>query len=144
MAGAAPAAPRAPQRCALHVAVGRGDGGRCACNATVLAVLVLLLVLLLECPPTNEVKPELLATRSGNVVKYGCRWRPAMRLAAVIHKEGDWYIATNPETGTTTQGKTFDEALANLQVATELYLEEFPLAESAPPILTTFEVPAHA
>jgi len=49
-----------------------------------------------------------------------------MRLSAVIHKEGTWYIATNPETGTTTQGRTFDEALANLQEATELYLEEFP------------------
>jgi predicted RNase H-like HicB family nuclease len=67
-----------------------------------------------------------------------------MMLSAVIHKEGDWYIATNPETGTTTQGQTFDEALANLQEATELYLEEFPLPESESPILTTFEVPVHA
>jgi predicted RNase H-like HicB family nuclease len=67
-----------------------------------------------------------------------------MRLSAVIHREGSWYIATNPETGTTTQGKTFDEALANLQEATELYLEEFPLPESEAPILTTFDVPAHA
>lgn len=67
-----------------------------------------------------------------------------MRLSAVIRKEGDWYIAANPETGTTTQGQTFDEALANLQEATALYLVEFPLPESASPILTTFEVPAHA
>ena len=67
-----------------------------------------------------------------------------MRLSAVIHKEGNWYIAVNAETGTTTQGKTFDEALSNLREATELYLEEFPLAQSDSPILTTFEVPAHA
>ena len=67
-----------------------------------------------------------------------------MRLSAVIHKEGEWYIATNPETGTTTQGRTFDESMANLREATELYLEEFPLPESESPILTTFEVPAHA
>lgn len=67
-----------------------------------------------------------------------------MRLSAVIHKENSWFIATNPETGTTTQGKTFDEALANLREATELYLEEFPLPEPEAPILTTFEVPAHA
>jgi len=37
------------------------------------------------------------------------------------------YVAYNPETGTTTQGDTIDVALANLQEATELYLEEFPL-----------------
>ena len=67
-----------------------------------------------------------------------------MRLSAVIHKENGWFIATNPETGTTTQGKTFDEALSNLTEATELYLEEFPLPELDAPILTTFEVPAHA
>lgn len=67
-----------------------------------------------------------------------------MRLSAVIHKENGWFIAVNPETGTTTQGKSFDEALANLRKATELYLEEFPLPEPEPPILTTFEVPAHA
>ena len=67
-----------------------------------------------------------------------------MRLSAVIHKENGWFIAVNPETGTTTQGKSFDEALANLREATELYLEEFPLPEPEPPILTTFEVPAHA
>lgn len=67
-----------------------------------------------------------------------------MRLSAVITREGGWFIATNPETGTTTQGKTFDEAMSNLEEATELYLEEFPMVESQPPILTTFEVPAHA
>ena len=37
------------------------------------------------------------------------------------------YIASNPETGTTTQGETVKEALYNLREATELYLEEFPL-----------------
>jgi predicted RNase H-like HicB family nuclease len=37
------------------------------------------------------------------------------------------YVAYNPETGTTTQGETVEEALANLSEATELYLEEFPL-----------------
>jgi predicted RNase H-like HicB family nuclease len=37
------------------------------------------------------------------------------------------YIAYNPETGTTTQGETVEEALANLTEATALYLSEFPL-----------------
>jgi predicted RNase H-like HicB family nuclease len=46
---------------------------------------------------------------------------------AVIHKEGDLYIADCPEVGTVSQGRSFDEALANLVEATELYVEEFPL-----------------
>lgn len=54
------------------------------------------------------------------------------------------YVAFNPETGTTTQGETIEEALANLREATELYLEEFPLHIMARPFLTTFEVAPHA
>ena len=54
-----------------------------------------------------------------------------MRLTAVIHKKGNWFIASNPETGTTTQGRTFEQAMSNLREATELYLEEFPLPECA-------------
>lgn len=48
-------------------------------------------------------------------------------LTAVVYPdaESDWLVAYNPETGTTTQGKTVDEALANLKEATELYLSEF-------------------
>lgn len=51
-----------------------------------------------------------------------------MELSAVLTSapEGG-YVALNPETGTTTQGETVEEALANLREATELYLEEFPL-----------------
>ncbi|MCX7099679.1 MAG: type II toxin-antitoxin system HicB family antitoxin [Methylococcales bacterium] len=54
------------------------------------------------------------------------------------------YVAFNPETGTTTQGETIEEALANLKEATELYLEEFPLFISGRSLLTTFQVAAHA
>lgn len=70
-----------------------------------------------------------------------------MTLTAVIYpdSESDWLVAHNPETGTTTQGKTVEEALANLKEATELYLEEFPLPAPKRAILTTFDVqPAHA
>jgi predicted RNase H-like HicB family nuclease len=70
-----------------------------------------------------------------------------MTLTAIIYPdaESDWLVAQNPETGTTTQGKTVEEALANLKEATELYLEEFPLPERRRAILTTFDVqPAHA
>lgn len=35
-----------------------------------------------------------------------------------------------------------EEALANLQEATTLYLEEFPLASYGKPLMTTIEVPA--
>ena len=37
-----------------------------------------------------------------------------------------------------------EEAIENLKEATELYLEEFQIKESSPPILTSFDVPAHA
>ena len=47
-------------------------------------------------------------------------------LSAIIYPdpESDWLVAQNPETGTTTQGKSVEEALANLKEATELYLSE--------------------
>ncbi len=63
---------------------------------------------------------------------------------AIIHKEGDLYVAECPEVGTVSQGYTIEEALANLKEATELYLEEFPVPESEHPLLTTFEVMVHA
>jgi len=68
-----------------------------------------------------------------------------MELSAVLTPapEGG-YVALNPETGTTTQGETVEEALANLREATELFLEEFPQIGIARPLLTTFEVPEHA
>ena len=68
-------------------------------------------------------------------------------LTAIIYPDADsdWLVAYNPETGTTTQGKTVDEALANLKEATELYLSEFPLSLKGHPIFTTFDAePAHA
>jgi predicted RNase H-like HicB family nuclease len=65
-----------------------------------------------------------------------------MTLTAIIYpgEETDVMIAQNPETGTTTQGKTAQEALDNLREAVALYLSEFPLKERAKPLMTTFEV----
>lgn len=54
------------------------------------------------------------------------------------------YTAFNPETGTTSQGETTEEALANLRDATELYLEEFPLSAPGKPVITTFEISRRA
>ena len=65
-----------------------------------------------------------------------------MQLAAVLTTaEEGGFIAYNPETLTTTQGETIEEALFNLQEAVSLYLEEFPIQEpSSPPILTTIQI----
>ncbi len=68
-----------------------------------------------------------------------------MELTAILTPapEGG-YIAYNPETETTTQGETVEEAVNNLREATELYLEEFPLDIYSRSLLTTFEVKKHA
>jgi predicted RNase H-like HicB family nuclease len=50
-----------------------------------------------------------------------------MIFTAVLHREDDLYVAECPEIGTVSQGYTVEEAVANLQEATELCLEEVPL-----------------
>jgi predicted RNase H-like HicB family nuclease len=52
-------------------------------------------------------------------------------LTAVLHKEDDLYVAQCPEVGTTSQGYSVEEAVANLKEATELYLEEFAKRDDA-------------
>ncbi len=60
---------------------------------------------------------------------------------AILHWEEDVYVAECPEVGIASQGETIEEAIANFREATELYLEEFPLPQTAPRrLLTTFEV----
>ncbi len=58
---------------------------------------------------------------------------------AVLHREGQCYVAECPEVGTVSQGESLEEAIANLKEATELYLEEFSQADGERPLLTTFE-----
>lgn len=65
-------------------------------------------------------------------------------LTAVVHKEEDMYVAECPEVGTVSQGKTIEEAIANLKEATELYLEEFPIQIKSRPIMAFFEVITNA
>ncbi len=68
-----------------------------------------------------------------------------MLLTAVLIPAAEGgFTALNPETGTTTQGESVEEALANLREATELYLEEFPLQTSGQPLVTTFQVAVNA
>ncbi len=64
-------------------------------------------------------------------------------LAILTTAEESGYVALNPETGTTTQGETIEEAIANLKEATELYLSEFPMRVQGHPLVTTFSVPVH-
>jgi predicted RNase H-like HicB family nuclease len=47
------------------------------------------------------------------------------RFTAVITKEEEWYVAHCIELGVVSQGKTIEEAQANLREAVELYLESF-------------------
>jgi predicted RNase H-like HicB family nuclease len=65
-----------------------------------------------------------------------------MELTAVLTPaEEGGFVALNPETGTTTQGETVEEAVANLREATGLYLSEFPLPVGGHPVVTVFTVP---
>jgi len=51
-----------------------------------------------------------------------------MLLSAVVTAaEEGGFVALNPETGTTTQGESVEEAMENLKEATRLYLQEFSM-----------------
>lgn len=68
-----------------------------------------------------------------------------MELTAVLTRaEEGGYVALNPETGTTTQGESVEEAIMNLTEATALYLSEFPMPTLGHPLVTMFTLPAHA
>ena len=65
-----------------------------------------------------------------------------MELTGVLTRaEEGGFVALNPETGTTTQGETVEEAVANLKEATARYLSEFPLPSLGHPFVTMFTVP---
>ena len=64
--------------------------------------------------------------------------------AVLTPAEEGGFVALNPETGTTTQGETIEEAIANLKEATALFLDEFPLVHRGRPLVTSFTIPAHA
>jgi predicted RNase H-like HicB family nuclease len=48
-------------------------------------------------------------------------------LTALVHQEGNLFVADCPEIGTASQGHSLSEAVTNLIEATDLYLEVFPL-----------------
>ena len=60
---------------------------------------------------------------------------------AAVHQEEDWYVARCLELEVASQGRTLDEALANLREAVELYLEEVDQPDIEPtPLVTSFQV----
>ena len=60
--------------------------------------------------------------------------------AILTQAEEGGYDAYNSETGTTSQGETIEDAIANLREAVELYLEEFPMKFGAASPVAAFEV----
>ncbi len=88
-----------------------------------------------------ESHPPLSFLISCKTILNKAKLKVKMRtFTAIIQKEEELYLAICPEIGTVSQGRTIEEAIANLKEATELYVEEFPLKEKISPLLTTFEV----
>ena len=64
-------------------------------------------------------------------------------LTAAVHQEEDWYVAQCLEVDVASQGRTIEEALANLAEAVRLYLDEVddPGGRiSGTPFVTSFQV----
>ena len=71
------------------------------------------------------------------------RYPCVVRLTAAISHEDDWYVARCLEVEVTSQGRTVDEARANLAEALGLYFEDEPGFELPEPlIITPVDVPA--
>ena len=66
------------------------------------------------------------------------------KFSAVIEHEDSWYVGLCPELGVASQGRTLDEALANLREAVQLYVETADPSElhlpTEPPLLTTLDI----
>lgn len=65
----------------------------------------------------------------------------SIRVTTVIQQEDDWYVAKCIENSVASQGRTLDEAMANLKEALELYFEDtenLPIAQKT--YITTMEI----
>jgi predicted RNase H-like HicB family nuclease len=83
----------------------------------------------------TSAKPVVGAVPSGT--------QPTHRLTAAVSLEPPWYVARCLEVEVTSQGRTLDDALANLKEALELYFEDMPApAALAAPIIASVEIAA--
>jgi predicted RNase H-like HicB family nuclease len=48
----------------------------------------------------------------------------AREFSSVVVREGKWYVASSPELGVTSQGRTVEKSIRNLKEAIELYLQD--------------------
>ena len=66
-----------------------------------------------------------------------------MKFTAAITQEDGWFVSRCLEVEVTSQGKSVEEAQANLKEALELYYEDQPLpTDVEAPIITTLELSA--
>lgn len=69
-----------------------------------------------------------------------------MDFTAVIKKGERQFVALCPELDVVSQGRTIEEALKNLEEASELYVEEMGIPEGvkvSDTIIARFELPKH-
>lgn len=66
----------------------------------------------------------------------------SIKCTVIVQQEENWFVATCVENNVASQGKTMDEALANLKEALTLYYEDnAPLdMPDSPVFITTLEV----
>lgn len=64
-----------------------------------------------------------------------------LKVSAAVHREGEWFVSWCPELDVASQGRSVEEALANLREALKLHFEgeEVDLPQE-PFLLTTVEV----
>ncbi len=73
--------------------------------------------------------------------RQGHRRDVKVRLSAIVHREGKWFVARCPEVEVASQGRTVEESLSNLREALALRLEDEDVQLPEEPfLLTTVEV----
>jgi predicted RNase H-like HicB family nuclease len=63
-----------------------------------------------------------------------------VRLTATVTPDGDWYVARGLEVEVASQGRTIDEAPADLREALELYCEDQLAPDALQPIVAPVEI----
>jgi predicted RNase H-like HicB family nuclease len=87
----------------------------------------------------EEGPPVMVWRRSIGCETDGMTQR-ALHLTAAITHEGEWYVSRCLQVEVASQGRTIEEALANLREALELYFEDEPVPEVYDVITAPIEV----